>query len=307
MNEHGSTGDAAVPLARRLAWLGEAAVAYFIVALLRLLPLDAASAFGGFVGRTFGPPLGINRKARRNLKLAFPDFDKAAVDRLIIEMWDNLGRTVGELPHLTKIRAGGPKPRIEIVGAEHIARLREISDRPRFFYSAHLGNWELAALLAHQLDLPLTLIYRQANNPYVERLIQNCRGAVGGDLIPKGRRAVPRIGEVMRSKGMLGILVDQKNNGGIAVPFFGHPAMTTPLPALCVLKYRALLFAVQVERLQGAHFRVTIVPPESIVGEGDVTIADITARINQSVEQWIRQRPGQWMWLHRRWPRDVAP
>jgi Kdo2-lipid IVA lauroyltransferase/acyltransferase len=100
------------------------------------------------------------------------------------------------------------------------------------------------------------------------------------------------------------MLVDQKTNNGISVPFFGHAAMTTPILALCALKFGCPLVPVQVERLEGARFRVTVHPPLRVVETGDrkADVRTITAAINSCIEGWIKQRPEQWMWLHNRWP-----
>ena len=94
-------------------------------------------------------------------------------------------------------------------------------------FSGHLGNWEIAALAAGQYGVDVAQIYRAANNPLVDRLIARLRGD-GGEFIPKGavasRRAVAR----SRRGAHLTLLVDQKMNDGIPVPFFGRTAMTAP-------------------------------------------------------------------------------
>lgn len=288
---------------RRLRWLLEAGAAWLLYGFLVLLPLDAASGLCGFLARNLGPRLGLSRRARRNLERAFPDNTPAEIDVIVREMWDNLGRNLGELVHLDRLKTSGPDPRIEMAGLEHLDPVRQ-SGKPCIVFAAHLGNWELAGLATALLDLPLTAIYRPANNPYVEGLIQRCRGARRSEYVPKGANAARRIAKVMRQGGTVGMLADQKTNNGVAAPFFGREAMTTRVLALCALTYGCTLLPAQIERLTGARFRVTVHPPLEIAPGGDkaADIRTITTEINGKIEGWVRQRPAQWLWLHNRWP-----
>ena len=74
----------------------EAAVAWLLYIVFALLPLDLASAFGGWIGRTFGPSLRVSNNARRNLRFAYPDRSDEQIEIIVRGMWDNLGRTAGD-------------------------------------------------------------------------------------------------------------------------------------------------------------------------------------------------------------------
>lgn len=101
------------------------------------------------------------------------------------------------------------------------------------------------------------------------------------------------------------MLVDQKMTDGIAVPFFGRDAMTAPALAQFALKYDAPIIPVRSERLEGARFRITFYPELKTPKTGDrhADILAIMTNVNASMESWIRERPEQWLWLHRRWPK----
>jgi KDO2-lipid IV(A) lauroyltransferase len=171
------------------------------------------------------------------------------------------------------------------------------------FCSGHLGNWELAAMIAPWFGLDMRVIYRAANNPYVDRLIQRCRRPVACDFMAKGVRAAHGIADTMKRAGVIGLLADQKTNSGIAANFLGRPAMTAPMPAMCALKYACQIFPIRVERLGGARFRVTVHEPLAFTPTGDrrADVLALTDALNATIEGWIRQRPEQWLWLHKRW------
>ena len=108
-----------------------------------------------------------------------------------------------------------------------------------------------------------------------------------------------------RAGGEIGMLVDQKMTDGIAVPFFGRDAMTAPALAQFALKYDAPIVPIRAERLDGAHFRVTFYPALEVTKTGNRhdDIQAIMTDVNATMESWIRERPEQWLWLHRRWPK----
>jgi Kdo2-lipid IVA lauroyltransferase/acyltransferase len=270
--------------------------------LFGLLPIDFASAVGAALARTIGPRLTISRQARRNLANAFPARSKVEIEGVVRRMWDNLGRVAAEYPHLRKIRVFEPGGRVETHGVEHIDRA-VAAGRRMIFFSGHIANWEIAMLAAIQYGAPVAQIYRAANNPLVDRMIRRFRGD-GGELIPKGAVAARRAIAVLRRGDNLTLLADQKMNDGIPVPFFGRMAMTAPALAALALRFDCEVLPVRVERLGGARFRLTVFPPLPLRRSGDLhaDIAALMTLVNSTLEAWIRDRPEEWLWLHKRWP-----
>ncbi|NBO19804.1 MAG: lauroyl acyltransferase, partial [Proteobacteria bacterium] len=85
----------------------------------------------------------------------------------------------------------------------------------------------------------------------------------------------------------------------------GRPAMTAPALAEIALRFDLPIIPARVIRLKGAHFRIIVSPPLPYEKTGD-TAADVQAimlKVNQIVEEWVREYPSQWFWVHRRWPK----
>jgi Kdo2-lipid IVA lauroyltransferase/acyltransferase len=295
---------------RRIAERLEAALLSGMVRALQCLPPVAASNIGGWLARSCGPWLPISRVADNNLRPALPELDAAGRARVIRGVWDNLGRTVAELPHLASFRRTDAGPGWEIEGNANIAQLRA-SGGQALFFSGHFGNWELILPIAAALGLHASGFYRAASNVAVDRLIQSLRlRALAPDMsmFAKGAQGARSALLHLQGGGSLGLLIDQKMNDGIAVRFFGRDAMTAPALAQFALRFDVPIMPVHVVRLGPARFRMVCDPPLAVARTGDKTadIHAITLAVNQTLERWIRADPSSWLWLHRRWPKSPA-
>ncbi len=274
--------------------------------LRRLGPVAASNLCGG-VARWVGPLLPVSRVADQNLRAAMPELDAAARRRMVRGVWDNLGRTMGELPHVASLKQAATGPGWELDGAEVMHALAA-QGGPILFFSAHIGNWELLPVVAAHYGVRVSSLYRAASNPLVDQIITQLRQqAVGLDvpMFPKGAAGARQIVRHLAQGGVVGMLMDQKMNDGIEARLFGQPAMTAPALAALALRLRCPVVPAHVERLGPARFRLVCDPLFDLPNSGDRTedIATLTQRVNDRLEEWIRARPQEWLWLHRRWPR----
>ena len=265
-----------------------------LIALFRSLSVDRASNLGGWIGRSIGPKLSVNRKALRNIKASLPGKSDEEYNKIIVGMWDNLGRTFAEYPHLEKIAF----ERMTSTGAEYIKNI-VASGKPSILFTGHLANWETAAAYAYVLGMHLDLIFRAPNNPHVEDILQECR-SMGGKLktYPKSSKGMRDVFAALKANRHIGILIDQKYNQGLAMDFFGRTAMTSPAYVQLAQKFNCPLHPARVERLNGANFHITIFPALEIEGR---EVEDVIKETHIMLENWIAERPEQWLWLHSRW------
>ncbi len=286
----------------------EYAAVVVLGAIFRLLGVDAASAIAGRFTRIVGPMFtSISNRARTNLKIAFPEWDDDRIASTTRDVWENLGRTSAEFAHLAAFAPDAHPNRVVIDGAEKLSAIRKAAS-PVIFVSGHLANWEVMSIALHAAGIDYLTVYRAANNPLVDGLIIRERAKVmSRRLAPKGKRGGRDMIDAIKSGASIAMLVDQKlTSGGVASPFFGKKAMTAPAAARLSLKYGAPIVPISVERLNGTHFKLTVHDAVRFEPSGD-TIADtqsLTDAINLELEKMVRATPGQWLWLHRRWPKD---
>ncbi|MGC9953397.1 MAG: lysophospholipid acyltransferase family protein [Rhizomicrobium sp.] len=295
---------AALSFWKNLRYGAESAAFFPFMAFFRLLGIDAASAVGGFIGRHIFYRLPVTNTARANLRSAYPDMSEADIERTVRDMCDNLGRVVGEYPHLDKFTYGVPGARIVAEGIEH-SDAAIASGKGVMFISGHFANWETMPIAASLFGYEGALVYRPPNNPFVDRWISRQRAKLGPkEHISKGAQGTRRIFTLLRRGKAILMLVDQKTWEGVPAPFFGRDAMTTPAPASLALKLGAALLPASATRVGGAYFRMKVYPPIEFKpsGDHDRDVLALTAKINQAIEAIVRARPSQWLWIHRRWP-----
>jgi KDO2-lipid IV(A) lauroyltransferase len=281
------------------------------ISLSRALGPVIASNLGATIMRVVGPRLGASQTADTNLRLAMPELSEADRTAVIRGVWDNLGRTAAELPHLGALECSARGPGWEISGSDH---LRAVLARggPAIFFSAHFANWELIGPATAACGIHMGGFYRAASNENADQIIRALRrDARGGDDVPMfakgatgGREAMAHLA----AGGFLGVMMDQKMDDGIAVDFFGRPAMTAPALARFALRFGCPVIPIHVERLGPARLRVVCEPPVPPPATSDrsLYIHAMTGAINRTIESWIRAQPQSWLWLHRRWPSGLA-
>ncbi|HVW72044.1 MAG TPA: lysophospholipid acyltransferase family protein [Rhizomicrobium sp.] len=303
MSEAPSNPGDGLSLGDRLRYGAEAALFFAFMALFRVIGLSAASRLGGFIGRNILSWLPPDRVARANLLRAFPEKTPAERNAIRRTMWDNLGRVVGEYPHLDKFTPKGEDPRITYSFPGGVTA-DSLKGQPLMFLSGHLANWEMMPILAQQIGIDAATVVRPPNNPFVADWVARQRRINGPETLIAKHNAVRSMLSQLRGNRALCMLVDQKLREGIAVPFFGHDAMTTPAPAALALKTGARICIAANRRLAGARFHVTVSPVLDFNPSGDETedTRRLTAVITTALEQIIRDDPGQWLWIHNRWP-----
>lgn len=296
---------AARPWARPVLWRAEALVLRLFWAVCRRLPPDRASALGGAIGARVGPRLAKSRHVRANFRTIFPHKDARAIDDLARAMWRSVGRTLGEFPHLGTI-AREPE-RIEVVIRSPIRAL-EPGGPPAIFLAAHQANWEILTMsAARRLGLTFNVLYSPQRNPFVHALVQAERRELGV------RKMIPRDGGIstmlreLAAGYPIGMMTDQRVDGGEMLPFFGRGAATAVAPELIAVRRGCEVVPVRVERTRGARFRVTYhepLDPHPEIADPRERARRMAQQLNGLFEDWIRERPWEWQCAKRRWPKE---
>lgn len=285
---------------RTVVWSVDAGAMGLFWLVMKLLGPDRAVAAGSSMMAWVGPRTAKHRHVVGNLKVMFPEYTEPQIQQLARASWGNLGAILADYPHLATI-AEDPK-RLKLVGDEAPRACLERGE-PMIFVTPHLGNWELTAAAGSRSGLSMAVVYSPQQNRILDCLLQFMRRSLGTYFL-SGKGGARQILAAMDKGHSIGMLPDQRVNRGEVLPFFGKDACTTTAPARLALSSGRPLFAARVERLHGAYFRVTvydrIVPDDPEAPERD-QVRQMTRQINALFEDWIRQRPEQWLCAKRRW------
>ena len=274
-------------------------------AMTALFSPTALAWIGGRIGDFFYLMGGRRQKVIDfNLGLAFPEKTGPERRTLAHEVSRHFGRSALDIIRIQRLRPDQLLETVEVVGWEHVERSVALG-RGVFFLTAHMGSWEVAALVTGlRLEAGLAVVNRPLDNPLLEVELDRVRRLYGNHVF--GKRSIAR--EMIRQLkhgGGVGILIDQRVEAdvGVAVPFFGHPAKSMPIAAMIARRVGARIWIGRCIRIGNrACFDVNVnelrIPRTSNQAED---IRSITAAIQRRFETWIRETPEQFMWSNRRW------
>jgi KDO2-lipid IV(A) lauroyltransferase len=291
------------PLLLKFKHLLELALVLPIYFLFRIIPLSLSS----FLIGNFLPIIGkfhkSNQTAIDGIKLCFPEKPEKEVLNIASQSWENLGRTSGELPHISSYNNDKIHELCAVSGIENI-ELAEAKAKENgtgfIMVSAHYGNWEIASRMLLALNSNTALIYRKANNPYVEKLIQRMRNKYTNFIISKGdKTGVKDIVKHLKSGGRLGILLDQKSSDGVEVDFFNQKVKAANTAGELAVKFNCPIIMGRVIRDDRTKLNFVLKIDTPIFPENKSS-EQITQIIYNNYERWIREYPNQWFWQHNR-------
>ena len=272
--------------------------------MLQALPYTWGRAFCRGLIRTI---MQIIPKRRRlivsQMAACFPEKSAAEVEALTVSSLDTLAdgvATFARIPTLNKTTMG---EWVDTEGFEHVEEAYR-KGHGMITFTAHMGCWEMMAVYVTWLYPRVSMLVRPLDNLKLDAMVSGVRGSGGGGVI-NSHRVFKEGLKLLRDNGILGILIDQNfHKGGVFVDFFGKPAATTTLvPILSRRTGCAVLPMHNVWR--NGKIVIRCEPPVVLSTHPDPgqAIAEDTQTLTAIVERWVREDPGQWLWLHNRWKR----
>ncbi len=283
----------------------EYALAWVLVRGIGVLPRPLARAKGiSLAWLVYLLHRRLRRVGMRNLEMAFPEQSKGQRRKILLGTFTSLGRQLAEVCLFPRYTRENVTQVIVYDGFENYERAHS-RGKGVLYLTAHLGAWELSAF-AHSLQgHPLRIVMRALDNPYLDALIQRYRTMHGNSVIDKDN-FVRGLLAAMKASETVGILMDTNMTPpqGIFVDYFGIPACTASGLARIALRTDAAVvptFTIWDEKL--GKYRLRFDPALELIRTGNLEadIAANTQKFTKVIEDYVRQYPDQWLWVHRRW------
>jgi KDO2-lipid IV(A) lauroyltransferase len=277
-------------------------IIFFLI--FKIIGLKLSSDLGEIIGKYFGPLFRKKTIAKKNILIAFPNFNEKSINEMIDRMWKNIGRIFGEYIHINKFSIiDNSKKKIVFTNRDDAEILKK-NNKPIVFFSGHFANFELMAKCLQELGFDIGAIYRPLNNIFLNPIMEFIRKKYICPIqIEKGSNGTKKLIKHISNNNPLALMVDQRLSSSIRVPFFNQPASTTTTPAQLAIKYDALLIPVFLKRLEKTNFEFFIEEPLIInrTSDYDKDIFNITQIMNKKIEEFIKKDPAHWLWSHDRW------
>ncbi|MDR0367199.1 MAG: hypothetical protein LBH41_01325 [Rickettsiales bacterium] len=279
----------------------ESFFAHIMFFIFKLLPVRAASGLGAAIGRSAGFfHRRYSRLADENIKLAFPKKTLDERKNIARGMWSMLGRYCAEPEHFDEFYRNFGK----YITCKNDAILDKLKGRPFVAFISHSGTMGLVSIPFAKHSTPCSIIYKYPSNNLTDRLVTRSFGRGIGKLsfIPNNARGTKAAMGVLRSGGAILVVPDQKFQTGIEGRFFGRRVKSPVGAAKLASHFDCPILPIQIAREKGLSHRIIFhepfMPARDSSGRPDE--AETMQQINNRIEQWVRENPSQWFWVHDR-------
>ncbi len=282
---------------------------FIIFLILKIVGKKVSSNICAWIFSFVGNLTRYENIAKKNILYVWPKKKNSEVKKITNKMWKNIGRNFGELIHLQNYDPLNSRD-TKIIDLRKIETLILSNNKKKkgiVFFSAHFGNWELGPIIIKKLGLDPLCVYRKSNNKFVEFLIQNIREK-NGTYAPKGDIGAKKSFLWLRKGKSLALLMDQKMNEGPAIEFLGKPSYTANFIAEIAIRMNLdivpIKFSRNIKNQNTITFYEKINMPQKYLNKNK-KIKFILKQINNTMSQWILNQPENWLWIHRRWQKDL--
>ena len=265
----------------------------------KIIGFKLSSALGGKLFEIIGPLFRSKNLIHSNIKKAIPNIDSTDLNKMTKLMWNNYGRVFAEYMFIKDFRAGKLNSKIKIEGQEILNEIKKFNKQV-VFISGHFSNFELMAMHLEKTGINLSAIYRPLNNIFLNKIMERIRKKyICKNQIKKGIGGMKKLINLMNSNFSTALMIDQRVTEGIKSDFFNNEASTTTVPAQLIKKFKIPVVPIFIERIDDINFKITINQPINFTNE--MSVKNITDKLNQVLEKMIIRKPEHWIWSHNRW------
>jgi len=241
-----------------------------------------------------------------NLTFTHPDWPKAHIRKLSVNVFQNFGIAILEIIQLACMSGKAILRKVRIRGEENLIQALE-EPNGVIMISAHIGNWEMAPpFVSNYFKKPVVSVARQVGPEPLGRWIYWLRTRFGNIILDK-KGALPAMARTLKKGNILGILIDQgtKRSEGVEVKFFGKTTTATPVAAMLARRFDSAVLLSYCIREPGKYLTLVVDPPLNLQKTDDVhaDLQNNTQMMTDAIEKAVKAYPEQWFWFHKRWKR----
>lgn len=270
----------------------------FLMWLLHFLPLPVQAWFGNAVGvLLYALATERRRVARINLRLCFPEMSDKERERLVRRHFRAFARSVIERGILWWSSAQRIQQLVRVEGLEHF---QAVEHGPVILLAPHFVALDVGGSWLSQYG-DMFSVYSNQKDPYFHEKMLQGRMRFGKQLLLSRQQGLRPVVRALREGRPFYYLPDQDLaiKDALFIPFFGVPAATlTTVSRLAEMTGAKVVPCVTRMLPHGKGYALHFYPAWENYPSGDL-VAD-TRRVNEFIEQRVREIPEQYFWLHKR-------
>ena len=269
---------------------------YFLITALKILPFEKRVYWGGQLCELILPRVRkFYKRVDSNLRLVYPNMSDHDRKEFIKENSKMIGKSFIELMFNRDFHRRSNRIKYK---KDQLVPLLEAKNtgRPIIVISGHIGSWEAVRAILSRHGLTSGAIYQRNRNIFYEQLHLRAIKEGGEPIVEVGTSGTRKMISLIRSGGIMALMIDQAVREGEYFQFMGRPAKTSTSIAEIALKYQALLIPAYGIRRNDDRIEVSFEKPLELK-----TPLYITKKMNISLEKRVNANPTQWYWPHRRW------
>ena len=283
---------------KKINYLIQSIIIYFLFFIGRLIGLNLSRKLFALLFSSVGPFIKSKKIIKRNLNIYNENLSSLDEKKIIKNMWKNYGKTFVEYIYLNKFRKNNSH--INLIGEKNLFQVLQ-DQKPVIFISGHFANFELMSMEITKHNISLATIYRPLNNFFLNPFMEYLRKKyVCKNQIKKGISGVKHAMEFINKNYSIALMIDQRVGESERLNLFGKQAHTTTLPAQLSIKFNLDIVPVFIKRELNDQFLIEFkekISPKIYKNNKK----ELTEKLNQVLEQMIRDNPDQWIWTHDRW------
>ena len=244
-------------------------------------------------------------RAEEHIRLAMPELGMDRTREIALASMEQIAMVAVEVLFT-------PREITQWTWAQHV-RLTKLDEAIRvllnrnhgcIMLTGHYGNWELLGYSLAILGFDMWAVMRPLDNEYINRFLLDRRERSGLRLLYK-KGVTQSAEEILTAKGTLSFIADQNAGAkGLFVDFFGRKASTYKSIGLLAIQHEVPIIVGCARRISPRfeyEICVTrIIHPHEWKGRED-ELKWITQEYCTAMEQFVREAPEQYLWIHRRW------
>ena len=285
-------------------WLAYAALR-LLIAILSLFPIERNLKTACSLGRGLWKHYHRGRKrALDNLRASFPDKSEQWIEdtgRRSFEHLAMLAIDVLSMPRLVNKHNWRDYSRYK-----NVERAKWLMQEGRglLMVAAHYSNFEIMGYILGLFGFNIYSIARPLDNKFISRYLYGIRQRAGQKIIDK-KGAAHIMDKIVSDGATLCFIADQDaGRKGIFVDFFGRKASTYKSIGLLAITNNIPIGVGYSRRVDNRfYFEIginRIIFPEEWADKDD-PLKWVTAEYTKAIEDFVREDPSQYWWLHRRW------